>query len=122
MPVKISDLTRTARTKIQEDPESGCWLWTGSLDSSGYASMKMHGKVVIVHRYCYEKLIGPILLDGDDDPTLDHLNCVSRACVRPDHMQVVSRSENSRRANETRHRGLKFTNDGTAVPMKGKPK
>ena len=80
--------------------------------------MKMHGKVVIVHRYVFEKLIGPILLEGDDDPTLDHRNCVSRACVRPDHMDVVSRSENSRRANETRHRGLKFDVDGNPVPMK----
>lgn len=121
--MNISDLTRTVRTKTQLCPDEGCgcWLWRGSLDSSGYASVKMHGKVVIVHRYVYEKLIGPIILEGDPDPTIDHLNCCSRACINPAHMQIVSRSENSRRANETRHRGLKFTSDGTAVPKKGTP-
>ena len=120
--MKPSDLTRTVRVKIRECPDEGCgcWLWIGSLDSSGYASVKMHGKVVIVHRYTYEKLVGPIILEGDDDPTLDHLNCCSRACVRPDHMQIVSRSENSRRANETRHRGLKFDTDGNPVLKKGR--
>jgi len=120
--VKITDLTRTVRTKTIECPDEGCgcWLWTGSLDSSGYASVKMHGRVVIVHRYVYTKLIGPIILEGDDDPTIDHLNCCSRACINPAHMQIVSRSENSRRANETKHRGVKFDAAGNPIARKVK--
>ena len=103
--MKISDLTRTVRTKIEEcdchdDP---CWLWTGALDSSGYASIKMKAKVIIVHRYVYQKLVGPIELEGDDDPTIDHLCTGHRSCVNPAHMEIVSRSENSTRANHRRH-------------------
>jgi len=121
--MQIADLTRTVRVKIVECPDEGCgcWLWTGSVDSSGYASVKMRGVVTIVHRYTYERLVGPIVLEGDPDPTIDHLNCCSRRCVRPDHFQVVSRSENSRRANETKHRGVKFDAEGNPVMMKGRP-
>ena len=84
----------------------------------------MKGTVFIVHRYCHEQLVGPIelvcgscdaipdLLDLcplcggtglDPDTTIDHLCTGHRNCQNPDHMELVSRSENSRRANHRRH-------------------
>ena len=101
------DLTRTVRTKIRisethEHAGQPCWEWTGSCDSSGYANVKMHGRLVLVHRYTYTKLVGPIKLEGDDDATLDHLCKGLRQCVNPAHMEIVSRSENSTRANRRR--------------------
>lgn len=96
-----SQLTRTFRTKI-EQCECGCYVWMGALDSSGYGSIKMRGVVTIAHRYAYAKLVGPIVLDGDDDPTLDHLCSNTRRCMNVSHMEIVSRSENSTRANERR--------------------
>ena len=107
MTYDLRSLTRTVRTKAKiSDTHSyegePCWEWTGSCDSSGYAQVKMHGRLVLVHRYSYTKLVGPIELEGDDDPTIDH-RCVGlRRCINPAHMEIVSRSENSTRANHRR--------------------
>ena len=95
-----SQLTRCVRTKLELCPKGcGCVLWTGALDSSDYASFKMKGTVRVVHRYVYEKLVGPIELDGVDDVTIDHLCKGHRNCQNINHMELVSRSENSIRAN-----------------------
>ena len=109
-PPGAKKLTRTIRNSIEPCPDEGCecWLWTGALDSSGYASAKMKGTVFIVHRYCFEQLVGPIELECEDgtldpDPTIDHLCTGHRNCQNPDHMEIVSRTENSVRANHRRH-------------------
>lgn len=106
----LEDLTRLVRTKVIEC-ECGCWYWTGSCDSSGYAKFKLRQKTIQVHRYAYERLLGEIA----DEMTLDHLNCTSRRCIRPDHMEQVSRGINSTRANATRWHDLKFDDTGNAV-------
>ena len=90
-------LTPVVRTKI-ELSESGCPVWTGSCDTSGYAQHKRRGKLIQTHRYVYEQLVGPI----EDDLTVDHLCTGHRNCLWPEHMELVSRSENSTRANHRR--------------------
>jgi hypothetical protein len=47
---------------------------------------------VTAHRYFYEQAYGPV----PDGLVLDHL-CRVRNCVRPDHMEAVSSTENRRR-------------------------
>ena len=96
-----SDLTRTVRTKIHVC-SCGCWVWTGSVDSSGYAKMKMRQRTIQVHRYVHEVLVGPI----PDGLTVDHLCDRHRNCLNPEHFdEPVTRSENSRRANARRWHG-----------------
>lgn len=91
------DLTRTVRTRVHVCG-CGCWVWQGSTDRYGYAGFKLRGKRVLVHRYTFEFAHGPL----DDDMTIDHLCDRHRACVNPAHMEAVSRSENSVRANRRR--------------------
>jgi len=78
---------------IVPEPNTGCWLWTGSLTRGGYAQIRVGGRLVYVHRVSYEMKHGPI----PDGLTLDHL-CRVRSCANPDHVQPVTHAENMRRA------------------------
>jgi hypothetical protein len=96
-------LTRNVRTKIIVCTCS-CWVWTGSLDSSGYAKFKLRGVTVVAHRYVWDKFHPDRPLDGYDD-TIDHSCDRHRACLNPAHMEPVTRSTNSVRANNRRWHG-----------------
>jgi HNH endonuclease len=111
MNYRLDDLTRLVRTKVVVCPECGCWRWTGSRDTSHYAKFKLRGKTLILHRYAYESLVGPI----PDGMTIDHLNCTLRCCINPAHMQVISSLDNTLRANATRLHDVKFDETGSAV-------
>jgi hypothetical protein len=76
--------------------ENGCLIWKRSLNSRGYGLISVNGKALLAHRVAYELHIGPI----GEDLTIDHL-CRVKACVNPAHLEVVSRSENSRRGSPT---------------------
>lgn len=71
-----------------------CWLWAARKSDSGHGlfSLSNHGRTVRAHRWAYESLVGPIP-EGLD---LDHL-CRIRACVNPDHLEPVTRKENTLR-------------------------
>ena len=75
---------------------SSCWQWTGYVHpKDGYGRIYTGRKSwdEVAHRVMYETLVGPI----PQDMTIDHL-CLNKRCVNPDHLEVVSRAENSRRA------------------------
>src|SRR3990167_3398100 len=79
--------------KVEPEPMSGCWLWTGKDYGNGYGYFAINGKNHKAHRFSYEMLVGPIL-----EETLDHL-CRVRCCVNPAHLEPVSRAANTARGN-----------------------
>lgn len=66
-----------------------CWLWTAAKTGQGYGHIKVDGRMRPAHRVSYELAIGPIP-EGMD---LDHL-CRTPLCVRPDHLEPVTRRTN----------------------------
>ena len=69
----------------------GCWLWEGS-KTFGYGKIGPGARAlspVAAHRVSYELLVGPI----PEGMELDHL-CRVPACVRPDHLEPVTHTEN----------------------------
>ena len=74
------------------EPNSGCWLWLGALNSAGYVDFWFNGKKVLGHRFSYEVVRGPI----KGALSLDHL-CRTPSCVNPDHLEPVTLAENTRR-------------------------
>ena len=73
--------------------EGGCWLWVGGrARPNGYGNLSVNNRLVNVHRLSYELRKGPI----PDGLTIDHL-CRVRLCINPDHLEAVTRAENTRR-------------------------
>lgn len=70
------------------EPNSGCWLWLGSLDKDGYGRFFTF-QTDRAHRYSYATAVAPI----PDNMVIDHL-CRVRCCVNPSHMRVVTNVEN----------------------------
>lgn len=71
------------------EPNTGCWLWEGSVNSRGYG----YAKNDFVHRSSYRAKNGAI----PDGLEVDHL-CKVRCCVNPEHLEAVTRLENVRRS------------------------
>lgn len=78
--------------KLQMEPTSGCWLWTGAADGHGYGHINIGGRFPAVHRVMYELERGPIPVGL----VLDHL-CRTPLCCNPDHLEPVTQRENLRR-------------------------
>lgn len=79
--------------------ESGCWIWM-KCERNGYGVLSINDRLRYAHRFSYE-------LHKDAIPngmTIDHL-CFVRTCVNPEHLEVVSVSENIRRSNKRRWYG-----------------
>lgn len=86
----LSDLPFRVENKIEPEPTTGCWLWTGA--TSRYGFVGGQGRNVLAHRAVYELLVGPI----PDGLELDHL-CRNKLCVSPWHLEPVTHRENLRR-------------------------
>ncbi len=72
--------------------EGGCWVWVASLKTTGYGQIQLGGRTLAAHRASYELYVEK----PDSSLTLDHL-CMNKLCVNPEHLEQVSRAENTRR-------------------------
>ena len=83
------------------EPNSGCWLWLGKLDRSGYGVFSGN---VSAYRASYETVFGEVPLGLD----LDH-KCRVRICINPDHLDPVTRRENLLRGDTIPSKFIKRT-------------
>ncbi len=70
-----------------------CWLWTGWRDSNGYGKVTIDYRRGGAHTFSWAWANGRFPASGLH---LDHL-CRVPSCVRPDHLEEVTPSENARR-------------------------
>lgn len=88
----ISPVARLlARTKL--DKQTGCLLWTGAVNKSGYAQVRRNGAVVSAHRVALELSGVPVKAN---DLVLHQ--CDVRHCINPQHLRVGTHLENVRDA------------------------
>jgi hypothetical protein len=66
-----------------------CWLWKAALTRGGYGQFAIAKQPRRAHRIAYSLVNGAI----PDELEIDH-RCFVRACVKPDHLQVVTRQTN----------------------------
>lgn len=93
--------------KLVPQPD-GCWHWTGGvIDAHGYGRVGYKGRrSVPLQQAVYDCFIGPI----PEGMTVDHTchnaasgwpggdSCRHRRCGNPQHLEAVTRAENTRRA------------------------
>jgi hypothetical protein len=90
-----------------------CWIWEGA-KSWGYGIFR--GTPRSARRWAYVETHGPI----PKGMVLDHL-CRNRACVRPDHLEVVTQRVNVERSPATTKTHCKWGHElGRRVPRLGR--
>jgi hypothetical protein len=98
--------------KVNRRSIKKCWYWTGTKMTGGYGSFFLDGKKIGAHRFAYEDTFGPIPPGYEIDHNCHNLDkdcpggkCKHRACCNPHHLDVVTGSENGKRASYKRPRG-----------------
>ena len=76
--------------RVEPEPMSGCWLWTGGLNVSGYGTFYVGAfKYTLAHRWVFARRREPI------PPGACVLHrCDVRICVNPDHLFLGDRQVN----------------------------
>lgn len=90
------DISIKLRRRVVADPESGCHNWIGARNPAGYGLITVGPrgakKTLLTHRIAYQLARGSV----PDGLVLDHL-CRNRRCCNPDHLEPVTRRENTLR-------------------------
>jgi hypothetical protein len=96
--------------------ESGCWEWTGHVQTNGYGQMQVEEAKIAVHRLAWMLFRGPIPIDTDV-----HHRCENRRCVNPDHLELVDHYDHKREHHRKTHckRGHPFTPENSYVSSTG---
>jgi hypothetical protein len=93
------------------DKSDECWLWTGGDTGNGlfYGKFWDGNRKVLAHRFAYNLFNGEI----PERMEVDH-TCRTPKCVRPEHLVIVTRTENMRNRDDYRTKG-----DGIMVCNRG---
>lgn len=115
--------------RIIPEPNTGCFLWIGSVNSHGYGQVFDGQKIIAAHRASYALAFGSI-------PAGTHVlhRCDVPCCVNPDHLFLgdhvanmldMGRKGRRRDVRGERHHGAKLTADQVKYirdqPQGGRP-
>ncbi len=113
----MSKAEETFWRHTEADPNTGCWLWRGSVRRHGYGVFNAGCRTYIAHRFSYELHIGAI------PPGLYVCHkCDNPRCVNPEHLWVGTAADNNadmtrkgRRAIGTRNNSKLSDDDVRAI-------
>lgn len=77
-------------TMVRVNSDSGCWEWQGFVNASGYGLFRVGAKKSRAHRVCWTLI--------HSEPAAEQCvlhRCDNRRCVRPEHLFLGSRPDNT---------------------------
>jgi hypothetical protein len=88
--VSDNDLERARIFNRCRMSETGCWIWTGTMDGKGYGMVSFRSKDRRAHRVSYEVFKGAI-------PAGMHIRhrCDTPSCVNPAHLVLGTAKDNA---------------------------
>jgi hypothetical protein len=123
-PLTLNRAEQARLNRLVRIQDNGCWEWQGNQTTNGYGKWQRgpgHPERV-VHRVAYEHYRNTPIPKGMQ---LDHL-CRNRLCLNPDHLEVVTPSENTLRQDHWERRkthcpkGHEYTEENTRKSKQGK--
>lgn len=110
-PMKEENYKRRFMTYVYPEPNTGCWLWSGSVNGSGYGFLhkSTNNPFVTAHRYSF------FIHKGDFDRSLCVLHhCDTPCCVNPDHLYLGDPKQNAI-DRDSRGRGVKIRGEDSVL-------
>jgi hypothetical protein len=85
-----------------EVTDSGCWLWTGTIEYNSYGRLHLANGQKLVHILSFEIFKGKIgqglIIDhtchNQDEQCKGGWFCIHRRCINPDHLDAVTQKQN----------------------------